>query len=272
MNFEVELKAGFGIIHCHVDLSAVTADELYRHLNRLVAISSREPDFAILLDLRHQARVDASVAQELVRVSEHLRRAKRSLVLLHPPKDVLNQLGGRLACSDGPPEGGTWKSGVTPLVSEAVLIDALKNAVLQTCLTLCPTLAVQAEAPFVRGTGFELKADIAAALLVKGGVSEGSIVLGFPKGIYLAILGHMHGQRYTEITQDLEDGASELLNMVRSVARSNAKGYLISREIPEVASGPLLQRQLHGFQGIVVIPFLTPGGHFHCLIGLSPRE
>jgi chemotaxis protein CheX len=95
---------------------------------------------------------------------------------------------------------------------------------------------------------------------------NGSIALCFPAGVFIKIYNAMLGETTTEITQESEDAAGELLNIIFGQAKAilnNKKGYTIRSAIPTVLSGQKLRVHSLSPDNTIMLPFETPHGIFH---------
>ena len=100
---------------------------------------------------------------------------------------------------------------------------------------------------------------------------NGSVVISFPEATFLRIMERMLGEKFEKITQEIQDGAAELTNMIFGQAKItlNEKGYNIKTAIPSVVSG-----KNHSFQSLargpsMTIPFETEVGSFFIDLSLS---
>jgi chemotaxis protein CheX len=119
--------------------------------------------------------------------------------------------------------------------------------------------------PFIKGSQAQPTFEIAGVIGVTSEAFVGNITLCFPGKVYLALMSNMLGENFTEITQDLQDGAAELLNIIFGSAKVvlNQQGYTIKKAIPTVIRGTSLQTSYIGAKQVVVLPFSTEAGEFH---------
>lgn len=133
------------------------------------------------------------------------------------------------------------------------------------------TLSVQAQIeavpgkPFLKGQQPQPDFEIAAMIGITSSSFNGSIALQFTEQVYLGIMSNMLGEKYTEISQELQDGAAELLNMIFGSAKVvlNEKGHNILKAIPTFIRGKSIQSTRLGKVQALVIPFQTQFGEFH---------
>lgn len=107
--------------------------------------------------------------------------------------------------------------------------------------------------------------EIAGVIGIVSEAFTGNITLSFTSGTFLAIMGNMLGEKYTEITKDLEDGAAELLNIIFGQAKItlNNQGYNIEKAIPTVVRGTGIRTLNMSKTPTLVLPFTTPSGPFY---------
>jgi chemotaxis protein CheX len=154
------------------------------------------------------------------------------------------------------------------LVVQAPKIDldfvkTFAQAALQTLKVQCSYEAKPSKS-YVKGTQPEIDIAIAGVIGLTSSSFSGSIAIGFPKATYLKIMGGMLGDTFTEITPDLADGASELINIIFGCAKKtlNDNGHNISRAVPSVVQGDKIKLVHMSTSPIVVIPFESKDGAF----------
>lgn len=119
--------------------------------------------------------------------------------------------------------------------------------------------------PFYKGKGPEVEAEIIAVIGLASDSFKGTIALLLPKTVFLALMGNMLGETYTEITNELESGAAELLNIIFGHAKTNLadQGYKIAMAIPSIIRGKGISTHHISKEQTIVIPFICPQGNFH---------
>lgn len=138
------------------------------------------------------------------------------------------------------------------------------DGTLHTLKVQCQT-EVGTEKPFIKGQQVQPDFDIAGVIGITSTAFNGSITLCFPKAVFLGLMSNMLGEKFPEITQDLQDGAAELLNIIFGHAKVtlNNQGYTIQKAIPAVIRGAGLKTTHMSKGPVVVLPFKTPMGEFH---------
>lgn len=127
--------------------------------------------------------------------------------------------------------------------------------------------------PFLKGTQAQPTFDIAGVIGITSPSFNGSVTLCFPKKVYLKIMGNMLGENYQEITDELKDGAAEILNIIYGSAKTilNQQGFTIQKAIPTVVYGTGLQTAHLGSGPVMVLPFTTEAGEFHIEISTEAQ-
>ncbi len=107
--------------------------------------------------------------------------------------------------------------------------------------------------------------DIAGIIGLTSTTFTGSIALCFPKTVFLEIMGKMLGENFSEITDELSDGAAELLNIIFGQAKAvlNEQGHSLEKAIPTVIRGTNIQTRPLSKNPTIVLPFDIGNGIFH---------
>jgi chemotaxis protein CheX len=131
--------------------------------------------------------------------------------------------------------------------------------------------SVQAGKPFIKANGPSLDPDIAAVIELNTEKFQGSIAICFPQSVFLNMMGKMLGETYDVLTDELESGAGELLNIIYGQAKKalNEKGYKIPLAIPIVVRREGWAERKASADRILILPFSTDLGDFH--MELSPE-
>lgn len=113
--------------------------------------------------------------------------------------------------------------------------------------------------------------DIAAVIGLTSAAFTGTITLCFPAAVFLKAMSNMLDEEFTTITQDLQDGAAELLNIIFGQAKIvlNEEGYEIQKAIPTVISGSNLSTVHVSKVPVIVIPFSSSAGAFYIEISIE---
>jgi chemotaxis protein CheX len=111
--------------------------------------------------------------------------------------------------------------------------------------------------PFLKGTQPQPKFEIAGVIGVTSPRFSGNITICFPASVYLTLMSNMLGEKFETITEELQDGAAELLNIIFGSAKTvlNQQGHVIQKAIPTVITGSGLQTTYSGGNQVIVLPF-----------------
>lgn len=118
--------------------------------------------------------------------------------------------------------------------------------------------------PYVKDANNKVKTDIAAIIGLTSKAFNGSVAICFTESVFLFIMEKMLGSKYTAITKELEDGASELLNIIFGHAKRvlNQQGYGIDKAIPTIVRGSDLNVTHLTPSPTIALPFTTEKGVF----------
>ena len=125
--------------------------------------------------------------------------------------------------------------------------------------------------PFFKGTQKQPSFEIAGIIGITSAGFNGSIAICFPEQVYLKIMSNMLGENYTQISDDLKDGAAELLNIIYGSAKVvlNQQGHSILKAIPTVISGSNLNTSHFAKSKVMVLPFRIEEGEFDIEIAVD---
>jgi chemotaxis protein CheX len=125
--------------------------------------------------------------------------------------------------------------------------------------------------PYFKGAKLQPPFAIAGMIEIASSTFTGSITLYFSESVFLGIMTRMLDEPFTEITDDLQDGVAELLNIIYGSAKItlNQNGHQIQKAIPTVVRGEKLQEAIESKLKTLVLPFKTDLGEFHIEICLA---
>jgi chemotaxis protein CheX len=131
--------------------------------------------------------------------------------------------------------------------------------------------------PFIKGTQVQPIFDIAGVLEPRNDYFRGQIALCFPGSLYVALLSNMLGEEPSTLpnplTDELQDGAAELLNIIFGHVRAalSEEGHRIESVRPRVLRGVEIQDTAADLE-VIVIPFETHAGKFQIEIAPFKKE
>ena len=124
--------------------------------------------------------------------------------------------------------------------------------------------------PFLKGKEVQPAFAISSTIGVISDKFKGAISLNFQESFYLSLLSNMLGEPITEINNETQDGAAELLNMIYGSAKTqlNAKGYSLQKALPTVSRGQGIITS-HGNKPVIVVPMRSDFGQMHLEISVD---
>lgn len=149
-------------------------------------------------------------------------------------------------------------------------INSFIDSTIDTLKTQC-NVELKALKPFLSTTRPTVKGDIIGLITIKSENFNGVIAISLPEQIFLFAMSMMVGETFTEITDDVASGATELLNIIYGNAKMtlNQQGYKLQKVIPSVIRGQGMSLTHITSSPTLIIPFETEKGIFHIEIGLT---
>lgn len=138
-------------------------------------------------------------------------------------------------------------------------------------------ISVQANIKAEAGTIFMRKptdihvGDISGIISIVSEAFTGSMVISFPEKTFLGIMSAMLAEEFTELNQEIIDGAGEITNMIFGQAKVvlNERGYGIKTALPTVVTGKNHSLSSLTKEPVMVVPFKSPVGDFFVEVCLS---
>jgi chemotaxis protein CheX len=135
---------------------------------------------------------------------------------------------------------------------------------------------VTPEKPQLKQKGAEMysQTDIAGLIGITSRSFMGNIAICFPEKIFLHLMSKMLGEELTQITDELTDGAGELINMIFGHAKTilNDKGHTIEKALPSVVRGPNLKIDHSSTHDSFILPFKLGDSGFFMEIGTEKNK
>jgi chemotaxis protein CheX len=277
---QIEEASGCKIIHCPVDIEDELISQLMLRLNVLMDEAS---SLHIVLDLEKKSQIDYKFYRSAATLASKLKKAGKKIHVIHSPDETLSRtireqgmdsilkvhatLNDVLRDTAPAPAAPTKGNSVQ---ADVVFLNAFIDASVKTMGVQCSIEAKPGRASLISKAP-EMVYDIVGLIGLASKAFQGSIAICYPQDTFLKILGSMLGETYTEITQDLEDGAAELMNIIFGQAKIdlNQKGYEIEKAIPTVIRARDLKLRSVSHAATLVIPFETPAGPFRIEISID---
>ena len=227
----------------------------------------------IVMDLKKKFEFDEEFLTRVTRVTAVLEKFNQSLYAINVPQsslDLIKEKGLSRVLIGYPSAEEIFglteadATGMTFPELDGNFINAFIEGTINTLKIQCD-FDVTAGQTYTKGGPDTIgETEIAALIGVAGKDLKGTVTIAFPKNVFLRIIGKMLGENFREITDDLADGASELLNIIFGQAKKvlNEKGYAIQSAIPTLIRGKSLSITALTHRAALVLPFDTDAGTF----------
>jgi len=142
---------------------------------------------------------------------------------------------------------------------------------------VCEILSTQCHmSAQVGSVGFKQDAqehtDVAIVAALCGETSLSTISICFPKAVFLEAISLMLGERYSQVTAEVEDAAKELANLIFNQAKQRLvkKGVKAARSIPQILIGDGLRVRYLSRERTMALPVKTSIGAITIEITTQP--
>lgn len=135
-------------------------------------------------------------------------------------------------------------------------IKAFINATTRTFYVQARTHCDRGEIIVKNTQNDKLLGDISGVVRVLGKQLSYGVMISFPKQTFLGLMKRMLGEDHSEINQDIQDGAAELMNIIFGQAKLmlNLRGAGLSPQLPIIA----FSKEFQGLKLNLNKPDLTP--------------
>ncbi len=149
------------------------------------------------------------------------------------------------------------------------LVSALTSALVEVMKVQC-NYEVVPQCSFSFDENSQILSEVCSKIVLKGPQFDGVLYFCLGKSVFLALMGKMFGEEFTEITSELRDGAAELLNICFGVAKTKlrSRDIVLEMAIPTMIEGDEIPIMLQRLRGIPVIPLETQQGKIHLLVAV----
>jgi chemotaxis protein CheX len=262
--FEFKEEAGFGLLVFNGLLDADIAKEFEKRLK--AKIDGFSSDIAIDLNGCEEIHPAWSrVFMHLVAVTKQNGKKVRVITANDRHRLFLQEQGltGSLpvvqTIQDASREFAAKKSNKV----DVNLINPFLEGTLEVLRIQAKTNA-KASAPVMKDPKSSFGGDISGVIGLTSPSFNGTVVISFPAQTFLNIMSRMLGEEFTEITPDIQDGASELTNIIFGHAKRvlNERGYGIQMAIPSVITGKNHSIQNNSSGPRIAVPFESDAGSF----------
>lgn len=150
-------------------------------------------------------------------------------------------------------------------------VNPFISSTIKTLQTQCNMELKIGDKPFLKGSKPLPSVDIAGIIGLTSPAFKGSIAICFPKITFLGVMGGMLGEKFTDITDELQDGAGELLNIIfgQSKVIWNEKGFGVEKAIPTVIRAHEMNVRQYSNSPALILSFESAHGPFFIEIALE---
>lgn len=221
----------------------------------------------VVVNCAYQSAISPAWARILVGLARKLREKDRQmrLVCLSPEASALLQEQGMSETLKTAPglRDALQQIGFAPRdVIDTEMITPFLDATTRVLLVQAATVARSGALSSKEQA--QCSGDISGVVGMVGDSFSGTVVISFPEPTFLMIMSRMMGESFAGLTEELADGAAELMNIIFGWAKAalNKKGYGIKAAVPSVVTGRnhFVHTRVDG--PVVVVPFETDVGSF----------
>ena len=273
--FTVEQSGNVLVVKCSMSLDDRASKELADATPKWISSAATH----VVLDCSRVLNIDKNFYKSVIQLKSALKSTSKSLFTLglneanlkrlkadgmeaaFNPVKTMDEVLIAAKPKPGAPAGSTGEnksSGLNMDFIQPFLIATKKTFETQIQTTIKPLT------PSLK-KGNQPGVDIASVLtLVSNGMS-GSFILCFSEEVFLKVYGSMVGESFDKITPEIEDAASEIVNIIYGLAKVdlNAKGYTFPKAFPTVLRGEKISIRQSGSKPAIIMPFETGLGKFH---------
>ena len=263
--FVKEETEKFVKIRCPALLDAAAAKDFTEQSKAWML--SKAPHFVI--DLNGVTSITRDFYQAVIQLKTNLKRTQKSVYSVNATANVLKQIK-----TDGVDLAFNPVNSIDLLMNDktstpsnngfnVAIINPFLAATQKTLEVQCHTKVTPLK-PLLKTAPLPNIA-IAGVLSLVSNEYSGSIVLCFSQQVFLKIYENMFGEKHDKITQEIEDAAGELLNIIYGTAKIelNPKGFNFQKALPTVMTGDKISVRQASSKPAMIIPFEMESGQFH---------
>ncbi len=275
--FDLSVNSGYTVVTCPYEMTAAAGKDL----EGLVQQWIKNPVKCYVFDFKDVTVISPVVFKSFVLLQRVLKGTQGTLISVGVSKEVLRQLASagmetifnvKTSLSQGLAQAGIQVKADKAATLDVNFINPFLGST-RNAIEMQASCKVELGKPRLKKSGEVLNADIAGVISLTSSAFTGSIALCFPAQTFLGIYGAMLGETPTEITEESQDAAGELLNIIFGQAKAvlnDTKGYSIQKAIPTVVRGQALQVHHMSREVAVILPFTCDYGAFHIEISINP--
>lgn len=228
-----------------------------------------------VLDLKDVMTIDNAMFPAVRAFGKLLKDNKKRLISINASKPLLNQIAS-LGLKDmfGIVEAAPAKPAAPQVSLDVRLVNPFLKAVVEVFGTQTQT-KLTPKKPFVQTQNTTLDVGIVGLVGLNCSQFRGNIALCFPTKVFLKVYERMLGETHEEITPEIADAVSELLNIIYGQAKTELNSTLgldLPPALPTVLRGEKLSMRQNTAAPVVVLPFDSDIGIFHVEIATIATE
>lgn len=177
----------------------------------------------------------------------------------------MNDIGGTL--QENSPAEATAKV-TSKRAIDVRIINPFIDAAMNTLSVQC-SLKITPQSIYIRSIKDQPNVEIAGVISLICDEFCGSISLCFTNNVFLNIYEAMVGEKHTQVSSEIQDAASELMNIIYGFAKTNLNSQLktnLKPALPTLLVGEKIRIHQNSDLPIVVVPFESNAGPFHIAI------
>ncbi len=155
---------------------------------------------------------------------------------------------------------------------EAKFVNAFLSGTTKTFSVQC-SYELKAKNSYILKPTDAMQVDICGIIGLTSNVFRGAITLCFTEKLFLSVMGSMFGEKFDSVTDELSDGAGELINIIFGTAKTilTSDGLSVEKALPSVIRGKDIRVSslAQGGGPTIVVPFEGKDGVLNVLINLE---
>lgn len=276
--FSIEEKDKISKISCPAQIEASASTEFSNQAKAWLL----KPSECYVLDLNGVTQVTNDFYRTIIRFKSTLHQAQKTLFTINVSANLSRQFS-----ADGVTQVFSVVKGMEDVIAKTTGAKASKNPTnsgsgldikfinpfLQATVK---TFEVQCQVKMTPGKPYIKKNSIpqiaiAGVLSLASKGYTGSVVICFPEKVFLKVYESMFGETHPKINKEVQDAASELLNIIYGMAKIelNQNGFDFQKALPTVLVAEQLEIRQSGLSPAMIIPFQSSAGDFHLEIDFN---
>ena len=145
-------------------------------------------------------------------------------------------------------------------------INPFVNATMETFKSMVHTEVAPGKIMLLSGS--KLNYDISGIIGLSGG-AKGTVAISFPRITALKVVSEFIGEKQLALDETVKDAVGELANIIAGAAKKDLTQFKISISLPTVIIGE--NHKVQGGKEVMplLVPFDSPIGSFHLVVGFS---